>query len=673
MTPLPQESTRYLLLGVMHDPDLRARLREDLEQFSDDQLAVEVLATGEEALARLEALDPATDRVAVLIADHDLPGKTGGDLLADAQQVRGQRSARKVLCTTTVRMEDLDRPLNSGALNARLDIPWTRDHLTQTLRLLITEYFAQHSPSVLEQIPELVDVEVLSELYSSAERAQRAASGQLKNLQRSFFADRTLPDDEVESALLAELDRVLDHPPRRDLPPGAILLRRGEPVDGITILISGRVRLFREVNGREITFHAKTVGRIIGLMAVTENRPSFFDCRADTEITVLQISVEALDETLQRSPVLAVHLVTVLLRGLARRNRRSVTLQLEINALNEALADERDTLRRTLAQLQAAQTQLVESERMVALGRLVAGIAHELNNPVAAISRNADFLRQDIESLARTQDASDPFNAMLHAALRQAPLSTRDERRIRNDLALALGDETLARRMVRLGVTSAEEVRTHLAHIAPAERESHLGHMESFYRIGAALKNVSTCSERIVALVQSLRSYARGTDEVVVDADPHTGLDETLLIYGHALRRITVERQFGEVGALRCRPGRLNQVWTNLLANAIEAMHGKGTLTIQTDNPDPDHIRVRITDDGPGIPQASMDQVFNLNFTSKQGRVDFGLGLGLSISQDIVHQHGGTIAVESEPGRTCFSVVLPRNPKALNDNPGEGS
>lgn len=668
---LPQDAGQYLLLGVVHDRDLRDKLRADLERFSGGQLTVEVCGDAAEALARLSEQDPAAERVAVLIADHDLPGATGGDLLAEAQQIRNHRNTRKVLLTTSVRMEELDRPLQLGALNARLDKPWSYDQLSQTLRLLVTEYFAHHAPDVLEQIPDLIDVEILSELYSSSERAQRTVSGQLKNLQRSFFAERSLPDDQVESAMLEELDLVLNHPPRRTLPVGAVLLRRGEPVDGIYILISGRVRLFREVNGREIIFHSKTVGRIIGLMAVTEDRPSFFDCRADTEITVIRLSLDELDEALQRSPVLAVHLVTVLLRGLNRRNRRAVSLQLEINALNEVLAEERDTLRRTLAQLQAAQSQLIESERMVALGRLVAGIAHELNNPVAAINRNADYLLRDIEALASGHESADPFNAMLHAALRRPPLSTREERRLRQDLAAALGDEPLARRLVRLGIASPQDYRTHFDHIPPPEQEPHLERLESFYRIGSAIRNVSACSERIVALVQSLRSYARGTDEGVVDADPHVGLEETLLIYGHALRRIEVQRQYGQVGAITCRPGRLNQVWTNLIANAVEAMRGEGTLTIQTDSPDPDHVRIRIIDNGPGIPPESLNQVFNLNFTSKQGRVDFGLGLGLSISQDIVHQHGGRIEVESRPGRTCFSVVLPRQPMFLKETPGD--
>ena len=657
----PSASKRYLVIGVAHDPDIRERLATDLERFCAGQLVVETYADGHTALDRLMCMNADKERVALFIVDHDLPGRLGGDLLVQAHQLRPHRTTRKLLLTAAGTVPDFDVPLNAGALNARVDNPWTTEQLDRALRLLITEFFAQHAPDDLEQVTGLIDVSILSELFSSAEREQRAVHGQLQRLQRSFFADRMQPDDYVESAMIDEIDRTLDNPPRRVLPAGSILLRRGEPVDGIWILISGRVHLYREVHGREVTFHARTVGRIIGLMAVTEARPSFFDCRAETEINVIWLSLEQLDYALRHSPTLAVHFVTVLLRGLNRRNKRAVNMQLEINDLNETLAEERDHLRQALDQLQAAQGQLVESEKMVALGRLVAGIAHELNNPVAAISRNADFLQKDLEALADGHQEAEPLALMLQAALRREPISTRDERRYRKEMTKTVDDPT-ARRLVKIGILSAEDYALHFDHIPVTDRDTHLERMETFYQIGASLRNVSTCSTRISALVQSLRSYARKGDEISVAADLHAGLEETLLLFGHQIREITVQRSYGDVGTIQCRPGQLNQVWTNLLSNAIEAMKGNGTLEIATDCPDPDHVRIRIIDSGPGIPPDALKDVFELNFTSKQGRVDFGLGLGLTISRDIVHQHNGSIHVESQPGRTCFCVTLPRKP-----------
>jgi signal transduction histidine kinase len=105
--------------------------------------------------------------------------------------------------------------------------------------------------------------------------------------------------------------------------------------------------------------------------------------------------------------------------------------------------------------------------------------------------------------------------------------------------------------------------------------------------------------------------------------------------------------------------GELNQVWTNLLSNAIQAMSGSGTLTVETGSPGPDLVEVQISDTGPGISAEDIDRIFDLHFSTKEGRVEFGLGLGLTISRDIVERHHGTIAVESRPGSTTFRVTLP--------------
>lgn len=120
-----------------------------------------------------------------------------------------------------------------------------------------------------------------------------------------------------------------------------------------------------------------------------------------------------------------------------------------------------------------------------------------------------------------------------------------------------------------------------------------------------------------------------------------------------------MERRYEDVPRITARPGELNQVWTNLIVNAVQVMQGTGSLEVVTDAPDPTTVQVQIIDTGPGISPEDVDRIFDLAFTTKQGRVDFGLGLGLRIAQDIVTQHHGSIDVESEPGRTCFTVTLP--------------
>jgi signal transduction histidine kinase len=137
------------------------------------------------------------------------------------------------------------------------------------------------------------------------------------------------------------------------------------------------------------------------------------------------------------------------------------------------------------------------------------------------------------------------------------------------------------------------------------------------------------------------------------------GIEETLLLLGHALARIEVVRDYADVPQVTAYPGELAQVWTNLITNAIQAMEGEGVLTVAVDAPDPGSVRVAVVDDGPGIPPEDLDRIFDLHFTTKHGRVEFGLGLGLRIAHDVVAPHHGRIAVESRPGRTAFTVTLP--------------
>ena len=193
--------------------------------------------------------------------------------------------------------------------------------------------------------------------------ALQAARDQAKPL--SFLGDRDLSDNEVEQAMIDEMERVLDHPAGRRLPAGSLIVTEGESIDGITVLIDGEVRLFREMEGREIVFHHLTAGRIIGLMSLTRSGPAVFSVEAETDVTILPVTLDELDSALRNSPSLAAHFVSVLVRSLARRNLRSIEQQLQIRKF--------------------ATTRIKESERLAVVGQLAAGVAHELNNPLQGI------------------------------------------------------------------------------------------------------------------------------------------------------------------------------------------------------------------------------------------------------------------------------------------------
>ena len=475
----------------------------------------------------------------------------------------------------------------------------------------------------------------------------------------TFISDRSLSDKRVEEALIAEIDRVLDHPARRLFAAGDLIVRENRDLAEIIIITDGKVRLSRTTDGGRKTYHIRTAGRIVGLIALTLGTSAFFDVIAETEVTAIPVSYADLNRALTSSPQLAGHFTTVLLRSFARRAIRAVEQHNEIDDLNSTLESERDRLRATLEELAATQTQLVESEKLATLGELAAGIGHELNNPVAAIVRAVDFLEEDVESLLAERHANDAAAEYLHVGIDSRPLPTAEERRRRGELEKAGLESGIARRLVKVGVVSADEYRDRFGGLEPEALGAQLDDIERFYDLGLALRNIGSSAGRIADLVGSLRTYARSGQELSTDIDLNHGLEDTLVLLGHRSHGVTVEREYGELPPIEGYPGKLNQVWTNLIVNALQALDGSGSLTIRTDSPWPEKVRVQVIDSGPGIAAEHLAKVFDLRFTTREGRVEFGLGLGLRICQDIVAQHDGTIEVESQPGRTCFTVTLP--------------
>ena len=475
----------------------------------------------------------------------------------------------------------------------------------------------------------------------------------------TFISDRSLSDKRVEEELIEEIDRVLGRPERRSFAAGEVIVEAGRELTEIIIITDGRVRLSRDEDGERKTFHIRTAGRIIGLIALTLGTSAFFDVIAESDVTAIPVSYADLNRALTSSPPLAGHFTTVLLRSFARRAIRAVEQHNEIDDLNSTLEVERDRLRATLNELAATQTHLVESEKLATLGELAAGIGHELNNPVAAIVRAVDFLEEDVESLLAERHADDDAAGYLHAGIDSHPLPTAEERRRRGELERVGLTSGIARRLVKVGVASADEYQERFGGLDDEALATQLDDIERFYDLGLALRNIGSSAGRIADLVGSLRTYARSGQELSTEIDLNHGLEDTLVLLGHRSHGVAVERDYGDVPPIEGYPGKLNQVWTNLIVNALQALGGCGSLTIRTDVPKPGVVRVQVIDSGPGIAPEHLAKIFDLRFTTREGRVDFGLGLGLRICQDIVAQHNGEIEVESQPGRTCFTVTLP--------------
>ena len=470
-------------------------------------------------------------------------------------------------------------------------------------------------------------------------------------------------DTALEEAMIADLEQALDSPERQRVEAGTTLLREGEKPSGIAVLLDGQVELTKTTPEGELLLHVASTGRIIGLTSLTRSGRASFTVRATSEATLLPISFTELDRVLREHPALAHRFIHVLVLSLSRRHRRAVELQVENTRLARSLAEDRDRLEEALSQLEEAQSQVVQSARMATLGEMAAGLAHELNNPLAALTRAADFITSDVTDLLGAGPDGGWRLQALERALQRAPVSTAEQRRRRAALAEALRDRNLADRLLAAGIDDADEARALLAGVSPSQRPELLTELERLHGLGEAMRNLRASADRISGLVKGLRSYARAGRDIVGGVDVREGLDETLRLLAHRLDEVRVARHYEEVPAITAHPGELNQVWTNVIVNALDAMGERGELEIAA-RPWDSGVEVAITDSGPGIAQADLDRVFEPHFTTKGGRVAYGLGLGLSICRQIVRRHGGRIDIDTEPGRTTMRVRLPSRPPA---------
>lgn len=464
----------------------------------------------------------------------------------------------------------------------------------------------------------------------------------------------------LEDRLIHALDRAAGQPARLRFAPGQRLLNEGEQTRGIWLVFEGDIQLTRTHDGADVALDDDASGRIIGLLSVESRGKAFFSCIAITPVVATLIPWERLDEILHADTDLAGQFTMNLARALGTRVRHIADLQADVQRLNDELTTERDRLQVALRDLAAAQTRLIENDRMAVLGQLVAGIAHELNNPVTAIRRASDYVLEDVSELLASLPGNDLMLALIETALTMEPVSTDTQRSQAESLGRELRDAAVATRLVKIGITTRADADRMLGRERGDARETQLVRLERAFDLGTFLRNIRTASDRVSAIVQTLRTYARSSGGAVSDIQVNRCLEDTLLLFNSKTRSLDVRRSFGQVPVVEGDPAQLNQVWTNLISNAIEATNGQGMLEVLTRH-EGGEVVVQIIDSGGGISSENVARIFDLNFTTKRGPTGFGLGMGLAICRQIVARHEGRIHVaESRPGRTVIEVRLPQ-------------
>jgi len=445
-----------------------------------------------------------------------------------------------------------------------------------------------------------------------------------------------------------ELGWLADHAEIATAEPGEIVIRENEPAESMVIYLEGETDGRRESAGPDAPVYTARAGMVTGMLPFSRMTHYTITARAVSHLRVARIAKSLFPEMLNRIPALGPRLVGIL----SDRIR-------EVTKLDQA------------------------REKLASLGKLSAGLAHELNNPAAAAARAANTLRNVFDKREQASLEIDQENLPPEAreTLRMIEGKAREmQGRVNPKNALELSDaqQELQSWLEAHGINDGWEVAPvlaeaevkieHLERLAqkfsPAVMSPVLRRFGATLEISRLLTDIEHSSCRISELVKAIKEYSFMDEAPRQEVDVAKGIESTLVMLNHKLKHgITVVRNYdSNLPRIFSFGSELNQVWTNLIDNAADAMKGKGELRIRTLREGED-VLVEFVDSGPGIPPEIQTKIFDPFFTTKP--MGEGTGLGLDTVYRIVRKHRGNISVVSRPGNTCFRVRLPIQNKRI--------
>lgn len=431
----------------------------------------------------------------------------------------------------------------------------------------------------------------------------------------------------LDDAALARLDEDLA---TCSLPSGATLFEEGDAGDSAYVVTSGEIEILKTSADRTVRIAVSGPGIVVGEMSILTGEPRSASARALVDTELVSIPKAALDALLEDDTHVAHALFDVF-----------------------------------IARWREQQSRLRQSEHMAQIGVLTAGLAHEMNNPAAAVTRGSTLLAAAVERRVAAEAELPHGTVIPIPTSTHAPTNPMERAEIEDDLETALDG---------FGIEDAWRTAPALAEAGYSADDLGLDGgtaavvveaIAARAEVDALVAEVAEGSRRLSELVSALKSYSYLDQAPVQDVDVPRGIDDTLLILKSKTSDLAVIRDYeADLPSIQAYGSRLNQVWTNLIDNAADAIHDagidEGRITLAAAARD-DSVVVTIANNGPAIPPPVKDRIFEAFFTTKEpGR---GTGLGLDTVYDIVvNQHRGTIDVDSNDEETTFTVTLPISP-----------
>ena len=457
---------------------------------------------------------------------------------------------------------------------------------------------------------------------------------------RTLFLFEGLSDEQLQ--WIAERSEV------RTFDTGAVICREGEPAEALWVLLDGRIRLSRVASGEDTvmneTSHRGAYAGAVRAYSETASQTYLSTLVATQPTRLMRIAATDFGAFVRTELPMAVHLLDGLYMG-----------------------------------IRSTEATVRQREHLAQLGTLSANLAHELNNPAAAAVRATGQLRTRVAGMRHKLGmiAEAGLDAELIArliALQEAAVErAAKDREPLTALEEADLEDELVERMDALGVTAPHDLAPVFAAAgldtawldAVVEEVGHES-VDALRWLGytleteALMDEIEDATSRISTLVAAVKQYSYLDQATHQDVDLHPGLDSTVVMLGHKLSGVTVERDYDRtLPQVPAYAAELNQVWTNLIDNAVDAMDGRGVLRLRTSR-DGDFAAVEVTDDGSGVPDTVRDRIFDPFVTTKPAGK--GSGLGLENAKRIVERrHGGTLSFTTGPDGTTFTVRLPLN------------